>query len=255
VALAGLGALALAAAALERRVVPPDAPPAAAPPRPRTLARAYAPLVRHRPTLGVAGATLLGQLGFWATLTYLGAFLVQVHGLSVAQAGAGYLAGGLGLLLGNVAASGPLGRRPLRPVLVGLRLAQAPLLAGALLPGLGVGPSIGLVFLAGCLHGAGTALGMTLIVAESPAGRATTVALNQSALTLGVALASATGGLLLALGGYPLVGPGLLLPNGLAALCLWGSRPRRGAVQRGRGAGAGGAQALGQGATGSPAVA
>jgi predicted MFS family arabinose efflux permease len=231
-ALGALAALALIAAALEWRILPPDGRStvrreAAGGPEVRAgaLLRAYAPLVRHRPALGVAGATLLGQLGFWATLTYLGAFLVQVHGLGVSQAGAGYLASGLGLLLGNIAASGPLGRRPLRPLLILGRLAQAPLLGAALLPGLGPGLCVALMLLAGWLHGAGTALGMTLIVAESPSGRATTVTLNQSALTLGVALASAAGGLLLGLGGYPLLALAVPLPNLLAALCLWATRP------------------------------
>jgi predicted MFS family arabinose efflux permease len=246
-ALASLGLLALTVAALQGRVTPADPRPPAAPFRPDSLPRAYAPLLGHRPTRGMVTATLLGQVGFWATVTYLGAFLVQVHGLPVARAGAGYVAAGLGLLSGNVLASGPLGRLPLRALLIGMRVAQVPLLAGVLLARAGVGLAVGLLLLAGLLHGAGTALGMTLVVSESPAGRATTVTLNQSALTLGVALAGAAGGLLLAAGGYGLLAVGLVVPNALAALCLWQSRPRPHAVARPLGAlGAGGEAEIGR---------
>ena len=227
-ALVSLALLALGVTLLQRQVLPAAAARPGRSVRLKDLVHAYAPLVRHRPTLGLVGATLLGQLGFWATLTYLGAFLIQVHGLPVSQVGGGYLAGGLGLLVGNILATGPLGRQPLRPLLIGMRLAQAPLLAGVLvLPDAGLGTMIGLTLLAGILHGASTALGMTLVVTESPAGRATTVTLNQSALTLGVAVASGLGGLLLALGSYEALGLSIPITCGAAALLLGGTRPRR----------------------------
>ena len=236
VALLAFSALTLAFALLQRRILPAAGWPAHAGGafRISSVFRAYRTLLWHWPTLGVVGATLLGQIGFWATLTFLGAFLVHVYGLSISEAGAVYAAGGLGLLFGNLAASGPLGRFPLRGVLATSRLAQVPLLFGILVMSPPVPVIIILLLLAGILHGASTALGMTLVTIESPAGRATTVTLNQSALTLGVALAGALGGLVLAFTSYRVLGMGLTLPGCGAALLLWWTRPRRSPRNGGR---------------------
>jgi predicted MFS family arabinose efflux permease len=46
----------------------------------------------------------------------------------------------------------------------------------------------------------------TLLTEETPAGRATTMVLNRSAISLGTALGSAVGGLLLAVSGYGALG-------------------------------------------------
>ena len=89
---------------------------------------------------------------------------------------------------------------------------------------------LALLLLAGLLHGASTPLGMTLVVAESRAGRATSVTFYQSAVTLGVGVASGLGGLLLALGGYAALGVGMPIACGAAALLLWTSRPHAGGV-------------------------
>jgi predicted MFS family arabinose efflux permease len=215
-------------ALLQRRILAVDAsePNVGSSFRFESVLRAYRPLLWHWPTLGVVGATLLGQVGFWATLTYLSAFLVHIYGLSISEAGAVYGAGGLGLLLGNVAASGPLGRLPLRTVLATNRLIQVPLLFGILVLNVPVLAIVILLLVVGLLQGAATALGMTLVSMDSPAGRATTVTLNQPALTLGVALAGAVGGLVLAFASYQVLGMGLTLAGCVAALLLWWTRPR-----------------------------
>jgi predicted MFS family arabinose efflux permease len=54
--------------------------------------------------------------------------------------------------------------------------------------------------------GVSVVLGADLLAAETPAARATTQTLNGSALSLGLALGAALGGLALSLGGYPAIG-------------------------------------------------
>ena len=55
----------------------------------------------------------------------------------------------------------------------------------------------------------GEAAAMTLLITESPAGRATTMTANQSANSLGTAVGGAVGGLFLATGGYRALGLGI----------------------------------------------
>ena len=72
------------------------------------------------------------------------------------------------------------------------------------------------------------AAAMTLLITESPAGRATTMTANQSANSLGTAVGGAVGGLLLATGGYPALGLGIPIFAVAGVLVLWTSRPPSG---------------------------
>ena len=65
-----------------------------------------------------------------------------------------------------------------------------------------------------------------LLTAESPAGRGTTLTLNGSANSLGIALGGALGGLLLVLGDYPALGLGALVLGSTSAALAWWSRSR-----------------------------
>ena len=215
-----------AALALLWRLLPPDTMPPARP-RLRGVLAAYAPLADHAPTLGLVGAALLGTAGTWVVVTYLAAFLVQVHGLPEQPAGLAYLLPGLGYLVGTVATGGPLGRSGLRPLLIGARVLQAGLLASViLLPVGGAGTILPLVFLSGVMTGVSNVAGMTLVAGESPTGRATTMTPYQTGQALGVAAGSALGGLLLAVGSYPALGLGAPLLGLAAALLVWQARPR-----------------------------
>jgi predicted MFS family arabinose efflux permease len=64
----------------------------------------------------------------------------------------------------------------------------------------------------------------TLLVDGAPAGRATTTSLNQTCMSLGGAIGSSAGGLLLAAGGFPSIGLLTLGCNLLAAACLLPAR-------------------------------
>jgi predicted MFS family arabinose efflux permease len=73
-------------------------------------------------------------------------------------------------------------------------------------------------------NGVGIVSQNTLLMDLSPAGRATTASLNQTCMSLGGAIGSSVGGLLLATGGFPALGTLTLVCNVVAAGCLLPAR-------------------------------
>ena len=192
----------------------------------RAVLGAYPPLLRHAPTLGLVGASLLRSAAAWAWFTYYGAYLVEVRHLGVQQAGWGYTGVGLGFLVGSLLAGGRLGRLPPRPLLIGTALVQALTLLNPLVPGLGLPAVLALNGLGAATMGLANVTATLLLGRESPAGRATTMTANQAAFSLGSAAGGAGGGLLLALSGYAAIAaatPALCLA---AALLVLRCRPR-----------------------------
>ena len=196
---------------------------------------AFAPLLADRPTLALYLSAFIRNLGVWAQFTYLGAYLVQVHGLSAAEVGWAFTATGIGNFTGSMLTGGPLGRLPLRglavtaPVLIGVCLGSV-----LALP-LGMATVIVLLTLGFVGNGIAIVSQNTLLVDGSPGGRATTTSLNQTCMSLGGAIGSSLGGLLLATGGFASLGVLTLACNVLAALCLLPSRRGRALTHTGVG--------------------
>ena len=202
----------------------PGAPPARL--RLWGLLAAYAPLLGHRPALGLIGATLLGNAAIWTVLAYTGAFYAQRFGFTIQQVGLATIPPGIAVVLGSLAAGGRLGGVPLRPLVAGGWGIGAVLLGTALLLPLPAWAVIGLTTLTWGLGGVAIVATPLLLTAESPVGRATTLTLNNSASSLGIALGGALGGLLIVVGDYPALGLGtLVLGTASAALTGW-SRAR-----------------------------
>ena len=222
VAFLALGVLGFVAAALMLRLLPRDQ--AATGPHARLSPGMFAPIFRDRPTLWMYGSTLTRNLGVWALVTYLGAFLVEAYGLSTAEVGWAFTATGVGNFVGSIAMSGPLGRLSLRPlaiwspVVIGLCLGLTTMLSTPLL----------VVIVLLVIGFVGTGVGIvsqnTLLMDLSPAGRATTTSLNQTCMSLGGAIGSSVGGLLLATGGFPALGALTLVCNVVSAVCLLPAR-------------------------------
>lgn len=226
VAFGALGLVGAGVAVLVWWAVGRDAATAAGPLRLGGVLAAYEPLIRHRPTLGLIGSTLLGNAGLWTVLSYVGAFYVERHGFDIQRVGLATVPPGLALFFGSLAAGGRLGGLPLRPLIVAARALGAVLLGAGLLLPLPVGPFIALMAVNAGMMGVATVAITLLLTAESPAGRATTLTLNGSANSLGIALGGAIGGLLLALGDYAAIGVGALVLSGAAAVLAWWSRAR-----------------------------
>ena len=220
-----LAALALASLLMLGRVLSPDARSSPGRYRLKDVLASYLPLLRHRATLSLIVATLVGTTGVWVVWSYLAAFLIQQHGFTTREVGWAYLATGASVILGNVIAGGRLGAYP-RPVMVASRAFSGLMFACALLlpvPGVAVA---GLIALAMVAHGAFTVTNALVLAAETPAGRATTMTVNSSAISLGTALGGAIGGLALTLGDYPALGICAPIFSLAASGLIWWSRPR-----------------------------
>jgi DHA1 family inner membrane transport protein len=181
----------------------PAAPPSAAAGRGlASMLTPYRPLLRHRQTVGVIGATLLSSAGFTAIFTYVAAFFRHRHDLSTEQIGISYAISGLGLIAGNLLAARRLSGVPLRPLLAVTLLARGLLFAAVVLAPVGPIAAVALFTAVGFADGFTFVVAPTLLSRESPTGRGTTMALNGTAHSFGTALGGALGGLGLALGGY-----------------------------------------------------
>lgn len=221
---AGLGLL----AAVLAQLVLPAAPPRAAPlaqkrsggrsagrtgRRLGTLLAAYRPLLEHRPTVGLIASTVVGNTAISALLTYVGAFLIEQHGASAAEVGWAFSLSGGGLILGGILGARLARHADPRTLAFALMLLRGGVIAAMFLlpPGLPPGLPFGVPIATGLFGLLGLGDGVYLVsvvlalTGETPAGRALTMVLNGSAVALGNGLGSAIGGLLLALGGYPLL--------------------------------------------------
>jgi predicted MFS family arabinose efflux permease len=185
----------------------------------------YMPLLRHPPTLSLIAAALIGSIGPWAIWSYLAAFLVEVHGFSVGEVGWVYLFGGGGVMLGTMLSATRLGAAP-RRLMMTTRALCAAFFAAAMIPSLPAVGVVALVSLAMVLNGMYGVPSLMVLNAESPAGRATTMTLNSSAMYLGTALGGVVGGITLALGGYAALGFVAPIFPLTAAAVIWLSRPR-----------------------------
>jgi predicted MFS family arabinose efflux permease len=224
-AFVALGLLGLMVVSLMLRLLPADRPDA------HTAARlspaAFAPLLADVPSVCLYASALVRNLGVWAWFTYLGAFLVQTYGLSAGEVGWAFTATGIGNFAGSMVTGGTLGRMSLRaagivaPAVIGCCLGATTLMPASL------GAVVVLMTLGFVANGVSVVSQTTLLVDGAPAGHATTTSLNQTCISLGGAIGSSLGGLLLATGGFPAIGVLTLTCNVLAAVCVVPARRAR----------------------------
>ncbi len=217
-----LGGLAGTAAAwFVASALPPDHRTSATPFQVTALIAAYAPLLRHPPSLRLFAVTALRAMAWLGMVTYLGAFLGEDVGLDTRQIGLVYMLAGGGYVLGSVAAGGRLRGIPPRTMVAVASVATGVLLGSMLV--LAASWVVLPLLIAGSFASAAVGVGVTaLLAAESPAGAGTTMVLNGSILNLGTAVSTALGGALIAFGGYTALGIGLpLFAFAAAALAWW----------------------------------
>jgi predicted MFS family arabinose efflux permease len=226
VAFAALAVVSLLIVAFGRWALPSDPAPAARRLRLGDVLAGYAPLSRHRPTVGLIGSSFLRNVGTWVFFTYLGAFLIERHGLSVVEAGWGYTTLGVGFLAGSLLAGERLSALPLRPLAIAGAAAHGILIGGPILLPTSPVVILALMTVGVAVAGVGQVATTMLLASESPAGRATTMTLNQSSFSLGSAAGGALGGVLLVVGGYEALAVAVLVCCAGASLLVWFSRPR-----------------------------
>jgi predicted MFS family arabinose efflux permease len=220
-AVAVAGFIAVAAAWFVASSLPPDSQQSAARVRAPRMLTAYLPLIRHPSTMRLFGVAALRAVWWVGLLTYLGAFLADALGLSGPQIGIVYALAGGGYATGSLIASGRLGAVSPR-----LSIAVASVAAGLLVIPMVLSGNAWLVLsllLALSAVAAVCSVGISaLLVAESPAGAATTMVLNSSLINVGAAGGAALGGALIAFGGYGALAFGLpLFAFAAAGLASW----------------------------------
>jgi predicted MFS family arabinose efflux permease len=220
VALTASGLAAAGAAWFVAAALPADGRRPTTPLQARALLGAYAPLLRHPPTLRLFGVAALRAAWFLGLLTYLGAFLGEAVGLSTRQVGFVYTLAGAGYAAGTLVAGGRLGAVSPRVSVVVSSVAGG-LLVGPMLWLTNAWVALPLLLVlslaaAMCCVGAAARL-----AAESPAGAGTTMVLHGALVNAGAAGGAALGGVLIALGGYGALGIGLPLLAFAAAVLAW----------------------------------
>jgi MFS transporter, DHA1 family, inner membrane transport protein len=225
VALAAAGVTALGVAWFVAAVLPADRLHPSSRLHVRALLAAYTPLLRHPPTLRFLGVSALRGLWWVGLLTYMGAFLGTVVGLSPQHVGLVYALAGGAYTAGSIAAGSHLGG--FSPRLV---VAVSSVTGGVLVAPMFLFPAPWVVVPLLLVTSVAAAICSVSVVAlladESPAGAGTTMVLNGSVLNLGTAGGAILGGALIAFGGYAALGIGLPLFALVAAALAWwpGSR-------------------------------
>ena len=219
----GVGLVSLAAAWLVAAALPHDDERRGTP-RVWFPVAAYRPLLKHRPTLRLLGATALRTACWIGLVTYFGAFLVDELELSSWQVAVAYMLSGAGYCVGSVATGGQFGGFPLRPLSAASNAGMGLLVGLVVILPLGPAAVLALLPLAAFVGAIGSVSLTALLAAETPAGAATTMGLNGAVFGLGAAGGAAAGGLLLAIGGYDAVGLGLPVFALAAAMLVWQPR-------------------------------
>ncbi|MCC6176496.1 MAG: MFS transporter [Chloroflexi bacterium] len=206
VAFGALVGIVVATMFLIGRGLPREAPARTGRLRFRTLTSPYGPLLRHHPTSLLIVSSLFGNIGLWHIYTYVGAFWVLEHGLSLQEVGWTSLVQGLGGLSGGWLMSGRIGRIAPRRLIVFGRVGGGLLMALPFVIPIPTAAAVACLAVAYVLGSFQTIATSLVLANESPAGRATTLTFNGAAWSVGIALGASLGGLALSLGGFKAVG-------------------------------------------------
>ena len=176
----------------------------------RSLLVAYRPLAGSRPLVLLYGASGLRSAGVIGAFSYFGAFIADRYHAGPGLVGLSFLGVGLGVLAGDVLSATTTVRVPLRLLTAVTGAASCLLLGAAFALLLPLAATVALTAGAAVLTSVSYIALTTLMTRETPGGGGTTMVLNGSVINLGTAVGAAVGGLLIALGGYALLG--LLVP-------------------------------------------
>lgn len=189
--------------------------------RMRSIVSAYEPLLRHRPTLSLYGASILRSLCWIGMWTYLGAFLVDEVDSSLPQVSLIFLLGGLGFFLGSLLAGPQVARLNQRKVFAINSVFMGLLIGAFFVVEMNAAIITALLMSAGLLASFAWVAFTTHLANQSPVAPATTMVLNGAVMNLGSAAGGALGGLLLSLGDYGILGIGLAASGIVAGMLVW----------------------------------
>jgi MFS transporter, DHA1 family, inner membrane transport protein len=167
---------------------------------------AYRPILINGLARRLQICNLLRAIGWGAALTYISAYMFDVHGLSLQGVSYLFFLTGCGYFLGTRLGDGRYARFSLHNTFALSTLAMGLMFAAMYLIHASLWIIITPLTIAVAAGGIGF-VSLTIIMAEeNTAGPATTMMLRQSGFSLGLAGGAVVGGLALALGGYDLLG-------------------------------------------------
>lgn len=190
----------------------------------RAMFAAYQPIIEERGMVLLFLASMFQAISWVGPFTYLGAFLDETHGFTTQEVGFGFMMVGGGFFIGSVIGGGRLGGLDLRAIYAVTTALMGLMWGVVMIAPVGPYQTIALLGALTTIGGIGRVSFTTLLADETPAGPATTMVLNSSVLTLGAALGSLLGGLLIGGGGYSALGLGLPVFAFLASILVW--KPR-----------------------------
>ena len=221
VSLMALSGLCIAGAVLVYRIVPPDEIWPDAPFVWHRAFEAYMPILRDSTSVLLQMSNVLRATGAFAIFGYLGAYLIEVAGVSLQVTGYVFLAAGVGYLVGTRFGDGSIIPLPLRSFSALATLSCGIALAAPLVLSLGWVSTAALAVAAHLGVASGFIALTILIVEESPAGSSTTLTLRQFGFNIGIASGGALGGVILTIGGFPTLGVVGILLTAAAAIAVY----------------------------------
>jgi predicted MFS family arabinose efflux permease len=203
------GLIVLATASLLWRFVPEDPPIPSTRFQAGSVISAYIPILTHKPSIFTFLADILRGVTWFTLLIYLASYFVEGLGLTLRDFAAFMMLGGICYFAGTRFGDGRLSWISLGALFYSSTaiMALAGVAAFSGIPGIGLTMALLLVY--AFMGGVGFPA-ITIMVTEiSPAGRGTTMMLRTAGMAGSQALGAAIGGVLLAAGGYALLGLGL----------------------------------------------
>ena len=178
--------------------------------------KAYAWMLTDVATVLLIASTFLRESSIWGFYTFRGAFFVEAFRVGSQHIGWIFSIAGIGLLSGSAIAGSHRFRLPL-PMIALLGIAIMTLCCAlTLVLSLGLALAVALTMITAFGLGFAMVATDTLVVNLTRGGRATTTSVNRAAANVGTSIGGLSGGLMLSLGGYRLLGVSVFL-FGMAA--------------------------------------
>lgn len=180
----------------------------------------YGTLLHHRQTCILFASGILRAICWFGMLTYLGAFLGERLNADALAIAAVYAAGGLAFFAGSLFA--PRMMKRLRPacIIVATHVGMAVLVNMLFLGSRSLAIALIVTALLGLTGGFSFVTYATMLIEQTPAGRATTMSINAVLVSAAAATGGALGGAVLAAADYTALGFALSVPALCSALVL-----------------------------------
>jgi MFS transporter, DHA1 family, inner membrane transport protein len=204
-----LGSVGVLLAVLIWRMVPEDPPLPASTLQMRAILKSYTPVVADRSLLLLFLADFLRGITWSGMMTYIAAYFIQEYGVSLQQYGVILFGGGLAYLSGTRFGTGRfpyMGMSSLAMISTLMVALSVTFLLASIWPLFVI---VILLLITGFVGGLAFTVQTILISEQSSAGRGLTMMLRKVGVSLSGAIGAGSGGALLSLGGYPVLGIGL----------------------------------------------